>query len=239
MIDIKLNDFTGSAYCCSRIYSSKEAFLPITYQFCAANIYGLISDFGCGSWGLATCLGGRGAAMPIKGSILVNDKEVKNSDLKRLSCFVGEDVFDEINSEQEPLCVNECIRKALTISGLPFSVQEIKKLFHLSDERFDRSLNSVSGEIWRISIAIGFALNKEIFCYPWMNTHDLSKFVDLRNINVLREYKKIVIIPASRSALKTQLGKSFDHIINFHSYNEGYFNISPEERKRLRKMKGW
>lgn len=57
MISIKINNFMSSACCHSQLYSSKEGFLPITYQFFPGNCYGLISDFGCGSWALATCIG--------------------------------------------------------------------------------------------------------------------------------------------------------------------------------------
>ena len=237
MISVKLNNLMCGANCQSQIYSSKESFLPMTYQFFGANIYGLISDFGCGSWAMATCLGGR--CDPIEGDIFLNDKKISDNELLKYSCFVGENTFDEINSKDDLLSAKACIEKALEISKLPYSVQEIKNLFGLSDERFERDLNYVSGEIWRISIAVGFALNREIFCYPWLNTHDVSAYLDISNIEELRKHNKIIIIPTCRASLKTSLKKSFDHVIDFHAYSKPYFNIHPEERKKLKKIKGW
>lgn len=221
---VKLDDFTCKAECFSQIYSSKESFSPITYQFFSSHIYGLISDFGRGSWALATCLGGRGEA--VNGNIYLNNEKINCSELQRYSCFVGENIFDGVNSKDNLLSAKICIEKALNISKLPYSVQEIKNLFRLSDERFERDLHYVSGEIWRISIAVGFALNREIFCYPWLNTHDVAAYLDFEDIEMLKKHNKIILIPTCRAALKTSLKKLFTDIINFHVYNKQYFNIT-------------
>jgi len=74
MIKINLHHVTGYAFCQSQVYSCKDAFQSITYEFTGGNIYALISDFGRGSWGLATCLGGFGEI--IDGDILLNDQKI-------------------------------------------------------------------------------------------------------------------------------------------------------------------
>lgn len=236
MTQVEINDFMGSAYCHSQSYSSREGFLPITYQFLSGNVYGLISDFGRGSWGLTTCLGGKCETV-IKGTVAVDRQTVNCNELRRYTCFVGERMINDIDPEQIGLSASKCIKRALEISKLPFTVDQIKEMFELSDERFDRDLNMVSGEIYRISIAIGFAFNKDIFCYPWMNTHDLSRYVDKKCIEVLRKYKKIVLIPACRAVLNSPYKTMFDSIINFHSYKANYYQLGPEERKRMKKLK--
>lgn len=225
------------AFCESQLYSSKESFPSMTYQFSGANTYGLISDFGRGSWAMATCLGGR--CEPVEGEIFINDKKINCYELQKYACFIGENTFNEINSADNNLSAKDCIEKALEISKLPYSVKDIKNLFALSDERFVRDLNHVSGEIWRISIAVGFALGRDIFCYPWFNTHDMSAYIDIDCINTLKNNNKIIIIPACRAALKIPIKKSFDYVINFHKYTEPYFNIHPEERKKSKRIKGW
>lgn len=228
----------GSAFCHSQLYSCKESFLPITYQFLPANSYGLFSDFGRGSWALTTCLGGRGYD-PISGSIYLNEVEICCNEMRKYSCFVGENTFDQINNAEDLLTAKICIQRALDISNLPYSVSEIKDLFRLSDERFERNLQYVSGEIWRISIAVGFALNRELFCYPWMNIHDLNAYLDVEIINVLKKYNKIVVIPTCRATIKSPFKKVFNHAINFHSCKEKCFDISLEERRRMSKLKEW
>ena len=227
----------GYAVCQSNVYSSKESFLPISYTFSGGNIYGLISDFGRGSWALATCLGGKGEW--IEGDVLLNNTKIIGQELLQLSCFVGEKILCDTRSDNSCLSAKMCIDRALKISGLNYTTLEIKNLFSLSDERFERDMNCVGKEIWRISTAIGFALNKEIFCYPWLNTHDVVECIDESMICILKRFHKIVIIPLCRAALNTSIKKSFDNIINFHDYQQSCFQIHPEERKRLSKIKGW
>lgn len=211
---LQLINFQSIAKCCSELRYSRESFLPINYTFKAGNIYGLISDFGCGSWGLSTCLGGR-CDSNYTGRIYVNQKEVLLESLKNSSAFVAESIFDSSNSKENLLTVRECIQKALILSGLPYSIDEIVSIFHLSDGRLDRSLSYVSGEIWLISIAINFALGKDIFCYPWLNLYEIGRFktaVELNIIDFLKKMGKIVIVPSSQKKI---LKKYCDHTICF------------------------
>ena len=57
--------------------------------------------------------------------------------------------------------VRGCIEKALRKSSLPYSSDEIRDMFEMTKERFDRNYENVSGEIWTISMGMGFAANKD------------------------------------------------------------------------------
>ena len=227
---------TGYAFCQSQVYSCKDTFKSITYEFVGGNIYALISDFGRGSWGLATCLGGTGEI--IDGDILLNDQKISPVHLAKVSCFLGKTDFNELEFLKESESAKNCIQEALTISELPYSVTDIKHMFGLSNERFERDIKYVSGEIWRITAAIGFALDKQIFIYPWMNTHDALS-IDPEIADVLRENKKIVLFPGCRALLKSPLTKKFDNIINFHRFDKPYFNIPSDDLKKYKKMRKW
>ncbi|HML49338.1 MAG TPA: hypothetical protein PKE04_21580, partial [Clostridia bacterium] len=198
MITVQLTNFQAAAECRSILHSSKEAFTEISYLFCGGNVYGLISDFGCGSWGLATCLGGR--CDDPRGTVQVNHEEADCKALLDASCFVSEKRIRGVNDRDPSLTVRECIERALASSKLSYTCQEIKELFHLSDGRFDRSLEYVSGEIWTLSAAIGFAANKEIYCFPWLNEMDLFRAriqFELGIFGLLKREGKIVLIPTS------------------------------------------
>ena len=91
----------------------------------------------------------------------------------------------------------QCIEEALKLSGQPYSVDDVKRLFGLSDERFERNLDNIGIEINRISVAINFALGKDIFCYPWLNEYDVES-ISCHIINVLKAHEKIVLIPTSQ-----------------------------------------
>lgn len=203
-----------SVECHSFIFQSRESFLPITYEFKPRNVYGLISDFGCGSWGLTTCVGGR-FSKQYSGKVLLNETEIAADELEKYACFVSENIFTDLNLEQESLTARACIERALSISLQPYSVNQIKSLFCLSDNRFERPLAYVSGEIWLISMAINFALGKQIFCYPWLNERDIFRFeiaYEHGIIKLLKDTGKIVLVPSSQ---KKVLRKYCDHTILF------------------------
>lgn len=209
MISIKLVNFQDGVTCYSQLHSSKDSFLKITYEFTGGNIYGIISDFGCGSWGLSTCVGGR--CSDYDGEVILNGKPINCQELSKYSCFIAESQVNDINSADDLLTAKDCIEKALHISQLSYSAQDIKKMFGLSDERFERNLKEVSGEIWRISTAIGFASGKQIFCFPWLNEHEILR-VNKPNLEILRQHNKIILIPSSQEKF---LSKLCDHLIIF------------------------
>lgn len=211
---LKFIGFQDMVECRSLTFQSRESFLPINYEFKPGNVYGLISDFGCGSWGLTTCVGGRSSTHYI-GKILLNETEIAAEELKKYSCFIAENVYVNLNTEQKLLTPKECIERALSASLQPYSVEQIKSMFCLSEGRFERSLACVSGEIWLISMAINFALGKQIFCYPWLNAIDISRFEIASQhgiIKLLKDLGKIVLVPSSQKRI---LRKQCDHIILF------------------------
>ena len=208
-------NYRDSACCTSQLFQSKESFCKINYDFHGGSVYGIVSDFGCGSWGLVTCLGGRSLddSLHSDGEVLLDGVKVLPLELRRVSAFVCENIFDGVNSSAELLSARQCIEKALQISGLQYLPDEIKKIFSLSDERYERNLKYVSGEIFRISIAVNFALGKSIYCFPWANEHDIMNVMNLSSIiDVLKKNNKIVLIPTSQDKYVKKIS---DHMICF------------------------
>lgn len=210
MITISLVDFQSSANCKYQLYTSLESFLEISYKFTGGKSYGFISDFGCGGWALTTCIGGR-CLEPYTGKIFLNDMEVKCKELKNYSCFIGENIFSKYM--QKNITTRQALEWALKISTSNYSVSDIKEMFKLSDGRFDRRLRNVGVEIWRISMAIGFALDRKIFCFPWVNQKDISNIEFLLEyINILKENGSIVLISSS---YEEKLRKACDNLLIF------------------------
>ena len=216
MIRIQLSDFQDSVVCQSSFFTSRKSFSQISHCFTGGKVYGIVSDFGCGSWGLVTCLGGR-CECP-DGEVFLDGERIECSELTKYSCFVSESLYDGVNSTQDYMTPRRCIERALSISGLLYSVGEIKEMFALSGDgidspvdigRFNRDLRYVSGEIWRISVAVGFAMGKEVFCFPWLNEREVAR-VQEPYVKTLREKGKIVLIPSGH---RRQLKKVCDEVI--------------------------
>lgn len=96
------------------------------------------------------------------------------------------------------------VSSAIDLGGFNYTLDDIKMTFHLTYNRFDRPLNEASGEIWSISVAIHYALGKDIFCFPWLNALDFSRYqamVELGIIDYLKRKDKIILIPTSQKRL--------------------------------------
>ena len=211
---LSVEQFQDVADCKTQLYSVRESFLKCSFKLTCGNTYGVISDFGCGSWGLVACLAGRGTENHC-GKIFIDDKQVPFTELLSHSCFITESDFFGTDTAYSELTTRQCIEKALDISKLPYSVSEIKEIFCLSDGRFDRAVKCVSGEIWLISAAVNFSLGKDIFCYPWLNEIDIGRFetaYELGILDFLKSKDKIILVPSSQGKV---LRKLCDHTIKF------------------------
>lgn len=219
---IEVRNFQGIAKCKSMTFQSIESFMSINYSFKKGKVYGIISDFGCGGWGLSTCIGGR-FFREYDGDVIVNNQKQSLIELKKHSCFVTDNDYNNLKINQKKDSIRKCIEKALKKNNGNYSVSEIKSIFCLSDGRFDRPLSEASGEIWLASLAIGFSLEKNIFCYPWLNEIDANRFKIANNLGVidfLKIKEKIIIVPSSQ---KDFLSSFFDNMIIFregHVYYE-------------------
>ena len=213
---LEVKEFQDIADCRSLLYQSRESFLKCSFKLTCGNIYGVISDFGCGSWGLVTCLAGRGTEN-YSGVIFIDDKQVPFTKLSSYSCFITETNFFGADTAYNKLTTRQCIEKALAIGRQPYSVSEIKEIFRLSDGRFDRPVTEASGEIWLISAAVNFSLGKDIFCYPWLNEIDIVRFktaCELGILDFLKSSGKIILVPSSQEKV---LRKLCDRTMKFHN----------------------
>ena len=213
---LKIENYQDLVECKSPLYQSKESFLKCNCEFFAGNTYGVVSDFGYGSWGLVTALTRRGTQNH-SGTVFLNGKEIHFDKLLKYSCFISEKYFPDVNTADNLLTPKDCIEKALNISGQNYSVQKIKKIFCLTDNRFERCLEDVGSEIWLISAAVNFALGKDIFCYPWLNESDISWFEIACKCGVtdfLKDKKKIILIPSSQ---EKKIKRLCDHTLKFYN----------------------
>ena len=84
-------------------------------------------------------------------------------------------------------------------------------MFELSESRFERPIQQCSGERWRISMAVGYAFEKRIYCFPWVNSKFLQSLMCLELcLQHLLNTNAIVIIP-------TTFTKALDGIVESYS----------------------
>ncbi len=75
--------------------------------------------------------------------------------------------------------------------------ENIRDMFHINSERFNRTLVGVGNEIFRSMAAIGFCHEKQVFCFPWLSKKRFNYYhgniTDV--LNILESLGKIIILP--------------------------------------------
>lgn len=197
---IEMIKVTGSGECdlCNYGHMS-DVIYPFDYKFESGNIYGIIDEFGNGGWILSEILAGK--RKWINGRILINGVEISNNKMNEYGCYVGEDSGMKNWLTRRSFTVQEQIYYGVK-KGISFcnNVDEIKKNFNLSDERFNRQIKYFSGERWKASMAIGYAQGKLVYCFPWMNSRYIKHLEEHIRFcaRALLEVGAIIIIPTCR-----------------------------------------
>lgn len=172
-----------------------------SYKF-QAGVYLLIGDIDSGGWAFSS------AILQIKKKsdvILSNDvkfnymnKITTLDQIRENTCAIDyrPQAFFQKKFSKSVYCN---IRNSLKISKLDYSVKEIQDLFCLDSQRINRPLYCAGHEVFRSNAAIGFALGKTIFCFPWISRSNLLvRKNDIKFIcDTLISYNKVVLLPLS------------------------------------------
>ncbi len=93
--------------------------------------------------------------------------------------------------------INRLVKAELNKSKLNYSADEIKDIFDLDSERFQKPIYATGNERFRAMAAVGFSSGKDVFCFPWMSKSRFESFH--RNLtglfDILEKLDKIIIAP--------------------------------------------
>jgi hypothetical protein len=173
-----------------------DGLLQFSHDFILGKSYLLHSKPYRGAEALSWIISGKVAQA--SGNILLNGRYYTPEQRRKDSWFVR---YDEIKKwGRFRQSVSAQIRLALKNNSNPIlkTEAEIIKHFQLSPERLPRKLSQYSHEGWRASCAIGFALGRKIFCFPYL--YDLSRdYKDLwlkDMLDFLTAHGALVLVPA-------------------------------------------
>lgn len=96
---IRLENYQDSVECTAPLYSSVESFVCLTYEFRAGQSYGIISDYGCGSWACAMSVCGNTSG-DYNGSIYIDGQRANPSELENRSCIINAESYPELTKYQ-------------------------------------------------------------------------------------------------------------------------------------------
>lgn len=130
--------------------------------------------------------------------ILLDDNKKTISEIRKLSCNL-ELINYRLNGLTSVFSVKQLIEINIKRYSLKCSSEEIRELFGINEQRFNRKLSHVGNEIIECMAAIGYTSNKLIFCFSWLSSIMTDYFMGhiLHVFDILTKLGKIVILPTS------------------------------------------
>ena len=168
------------------------------YIFEVGKTYGVICEHGEGGESLSLLLSSEKEL--VSEEILIDNGCL--SSVEEIGWYVGKSIYSNSILNKE-ITQKKSIEMAIHKYRRYDNISDIINDFHLSDNKLDYSFsNNTEWERWRTSFALGYASNKKIFCFPWMNS---LQFYDCmynssvyRFFDKIKEEKGIVILPTSK-----------------------------------------
>ena len=126
--------------------------------------------------------------------VAVNDEPMSLEQLSEYTCYVEDGIYPLFSTKDS---VRKLVAKGLKKNKSDYSPDDIRDLFELDSERFERPPKAVGNERIRAMAAIGYCHNKEVFCFPWLSD---KRFKNFHNhfpwlLDKLTELKKVAIVP--------------------------------------------
>jgi hypothetical protein len=182
-MELIVESFSGGAVCRFDGDNYRSYVPEFSYTF-KPGIYALLGDIDLGGWAFSYALDpirekdvyvDRNNNGTTKEKFYVDGKEVTLDYLRTISTHLN--WYAPRHSDPKNRSGQKQIQKAIRQGKSQYTVEELKKMFTLDEERFTRPLYCTGNEKWRITAAIGLAQGKKIFCYPWFSATYLSDYV--------------------------------------------------------------
>ncbi|MBE6713617.1 MAG: hypothetical protein E7580_08960 [Ruminococcaceae bacterium] len=191
----------GYVHCRSNFYSAHDLFPGDSAFVFSGGVNRLVGEIDSGNWAVSYLLSmyqyrPKDFVLFDRPEVVIDHKVVLLKELSKHTCYM--DQLDPLFSGHAS--VKKLVIQGLKHSNLNYSSDDIRNLFCIDNERFERPLSGVGNEIFKAMAAIGLSNEKEIFCFPWMSVmrfdgyHKSLTFA----LEKLSELEKIIILPVGR-----------------------------------------
>lgn len=194
-IKIKNN---GYVYCKSTFYNAHDILTDSCDYSFYIGINELKGEIDSGVWGISYLMSMYNYTLKDfvlfdKTNIEVNDIEIELKEFCQYSCYLDKE-YPLFNSKKS---IRKLVDEGLKKTKLNYTADEIRNLFKIDSERYERPIFAVGNEIFKAMVAVGYANNKQVFCFPWMSKMRYdgyhNHFKDL--LSILSKLDLVVILP--------------------------------------------
>lgn len=191
----------ASVHCRSSFYTAQDSLrTTLNYDF-SVGINKLIGEIDSGIWAVSYFLSmykyrPKDFILFDEPKLKINNMVLSLNDLSRYTCYM--DKLYPFFSTKVP--IKKLILRSLKRNKLNCSADDIRDIFHMDKDRFERPITGVGNEIFRAMAAIGYVNGKQVYCFPWLSQERFNGYhlhlTDL--IDILDKLGMIVIVPIGK-----------------------------------------
>ncbi len=192
----------GYVHCKSSFYSSHDILSDCSCYTFLPGINRLVGEIDSGNWAISYLLSmykhrPKDFVLFEEPKLFVNNESISLDEFSDYACYM-DNVYPLFSANKS---VKEHIIQGLDHSKLNCSYDDIKNLFYMDSERFERPLKGVGNEIFKAMAAIGFSYKKEIFCFPWLSNRRFESYHENLTtlLRILENLEKTVVMPVGIS----------------------------------------
>lgn len=210
MNSLKIINYSAFAICRFRdnmIYPSRTPQFSYTFK---PGAYALIGQIDNGGWAFAYSLAAKSKkdlVIEDSATFAVNGQSASLDQVRSLAHYVGH--YKTRETRFRHLTAKSMLEKAMRKGQPAFSMEQLKEMLGITEERYRRPLPYTGNEAWRITAAEGLALGKQIFCYPWMSNQYFKSYAYLseRLADICVQNNCILLMPLENE-------KAVKHFVN-------------------------
>lgn len=191
----------GYVHCKSCFYASQDGLSEGERYFFTTGVNRLQGEIDSGMWAVSYFLAmykykPKDFILFDDAEVIVNDKKMSVADFSKYSCYMDKShpLFKSHRS------IKRMVMKGIHENKLNCSSDEVRKLFKITPERFERPLSAAGNEIFKAMAAIAYSYNKQVYCFPWLSKRRFDGYhnnmTDL--LEILEKLEKIVILPIGK-----------------------------------------
>jgi len=153
--------------------------------------------------------------------IILNGEPVNINKIKELTFHVGQyKIYGEKTFEN-------IVKQMLKKSKINYTFNDICEKFSVDEIFWKRKMYTMSSRIWRMSAAVGLAMNKNIFVLPWLSKARILDTDFFRLFRILNQEDVIVLVPCS-DKIKIPADEKFNVVRMNSLFELDYENMDRE-----------
>ena len=132
-------------------------------------------------------------------TVFIDGDKSSLEELAKISCYIDKSNTSLFSKQT----VRRRIENALKKTRMDYTPEDVKELFGLDDQRFERPVIYCGNEALRAMCAISFCEGKKVFCFPWFSKklYKYSEYNLNYTVELLKNLGCFVILPLDESII--------------------------------------